>query len=227
MWKRPKKPHTPCHWRQVGPSLHLDKSGDPARPPYARYRLFRGPDEERDDDDEDREPMDVSELPEVRRDAAAQGGEKEEGEMATTKKRTTKRAGAVTGSRSTENAVVHASDETFEREVGTADVPVLVDFSASWCGPCQRLAQVLPAIAAKFTGKVKVVKVDVDESPKSAAHYVDEGVPTLVVFKRGKPVAVDCGFGTRRETEAWLEAALKRAEKPSSKKPRRPTCCCG
>ncbi|NMC68705.1 MAG: thiol reductase thioredoxin [Myxococcales bacterium] len=123
--------------------------------------------------------------------------------------------------------MIHANDETFDREVGTGDVPVLVDFSASWCGPCRRLGEVLPAIAQKFAGKVKVVKVDVDESPKVSARYVDEGVPTLVVFQRGKPVAMDCGFGTRRETEKWLEAALKQAAKPGSKKPRRPACCRG
>lgn len=216
MRRRGAKRFTACRWVQVGPSLHLDEHGDPAPPPYVRYRPCRGRDEDRDDDaGEVREPADVSELPEIRRDAAAGSSEKEEGEMATTRKRTTKKA------------MIHANDETFDREVGTGDVPVLVDFSASWCGPCRRLGEVLPAIAQKFAGKVKVVKVDVDESPKVSARYVDEGVPTLVVFQRGKPVAMDCGFGTRRETEKWLEAALKQAAKPGSKKPRRPACCRG
>jgi thioredoxin 2 len=104
---------------------------------------------------------------------------------------------------------------------------VLVDFSAAWCGPCRRLGEVLPAIAERFAGRLKVVKVDVDESPKVSVRYVDEGVPTLVVFRRGKPVAVSCGFGSRRETEKWLAAALEKAARPASKKPRRPTCCRG
>ncbi|NMC69001.1 MAG: hypothetical protein GYA57_02910, partial [Myxococcales bacterium] len=174
MRRRGARRFTACHWVQVGPSLHLDEHGDPAPPPYVRYRLCPGRDEDRDDDaGEVREPADVSELPEIRRDAAAGSSEKEEGEMATTRKRTTKKA------------IVHANDETFDREVGTGDVPVLVDFSASWCGPCRRLGEVLPAIAQEFAGKVKVVKVDVDESPKVSARYVDEGVPTLVVFQRG------------------------------------------
>jgi thioredoxin 1 len=213
-WKR--KPYTPCHWRQVGPSLHLDEYGDPAPPPYARYRLFRG----RDEDDEFVESGrdHVAEL-----DDAGWAGEKEEDDMAKSKGEPGQGKTAA-GRATAKEMVVHANDETFKKELAS-DTPVLVDFSASWCGPCQRLGQVLPAIAEEFADKVKVVKIDVDESPRSATRYVDGGVPTLVLFQAGKPVATDCGFGTRRETEAWLEDALKKTAKPRARKARRPTCC--
>ena len=228
MKKRSKKQRTPCHWVQVGPSLHLDENGDPAPPPYVRYRISRGLDDERDDEaGEARGRLDPRELPEIRCDEDTEGHSKEEDEMTTKKKRTTGKAAAARTAGGAEGAIVSANDRTFDREVGKGELPVLVDFSAAWCGPCRRLGEVLPAIAERFAGRVKVVKVDVDESPKVSARYVDEGVPTLVVFRRGKPVAVSCGFGSRRETEKWLAAALEKAARPASKKPRRPTCCRG
>mgnify|MGYP001583857214 CR=1 FL=1 len=126
-----------------------------------------------------------------------------------------------------EDLVVHATNETFRKEVLAAKGPVLVDFSASWCGPCQRLGKVLPAIAETFKGRVKVVKVDVDESPDLGARFAKEGVPTMLLVQRGKPLAVDCGFASRASTEAWLTQALEVTRQRRSKKPRHPTGCCG
>jgi thioredoxin 2 len=120
--------------------------------------------------------------------------------------------------------VVHATDETFAKETG-GTTPVLVDLSASWCGPCQRLGKALPAIAEKFAGKVKVVKVDVDESPKTAGRFVDEGVPTVVLLQRGKQIAKDCGFGSRHDTELWLERALAAKAKPGKDDSGGCSCC--
>lgn len=123
------------------------------------------------------------------------------------------------------DAIVHANDKSFYKAVGRGKLPVLVDFSAEWCGPCQRLGKVLPAIAEKFAGRVKVVKIDVDESPQAATLCEVEGIPRLVLFKAGRAVAVEVGFGTRASLEAWLEKALKAAEKPAKPKPRRPKGC--
>jgi len=218
--KRSTKRHTPCHWVQVGPSLHLDENGDPAPPPYVRYRIARGPSEEPDEEVGGvGGTINPRELPEVRWEAGAGSRGKEEDKTATTRQ-----AAAAKGAGRAAGAVVPANDRTFDREVGTSEIPVLVDFSASWCGPCRRLGRALPAIAQRFAGRVKVVKVDVDESPKAAVRYVDDKVPTLVVFRRGKPVAADCGFGSRRETEKWLAAVLEKAARPASKRPRRPPC---
>ncbi|MDD3088124.1 MAG: thioredoxin [Candidatus Omnitrophica bacterium] len=77
-------------------------------------------------------------------------------------------------------------DSTFKQEVLEDGLPVLVDFWAVWCGPCLRLAPVIEDIAKEYKGRLKVCKVNVDESPKSAAHYGIMSIPTLAIFKNGK-----------------------------------------
>ena len=116
--------------------------------------------------------------------------------------------------------VEHVSDKSFLRVVGKSKLPVLVEFSAKWCGPCRALGKVLPAIADKYADRVKVVAVDLDDCPRTTTAFKVEAVPTLVLFKAGRPVGVEEGFATRRQTEAWLEKALKVAEKPAPRKRR-------
>ena len=67
-----------------------------------------------------------------------------------------------------------------------SEIPVLVDFSAEWCGPCQMMAPILKDVSKRVEGKAKVLKVDVDKNPQAAAEYRIQGVPTLMVFKKGK-----------------------------------------
>ena len=74
----------------------------------------------------------------------------------------------------------------FNREVLQSEVPVLVDFFATWCGPCKMLGPVLESVAQQFQGRAKVVKVDIDESPELAEQYGITAVPTLMVFNAGK-----------------------------------------
>ncbi|MBN1774643.1 MAG: thioredoxin family protein [Deltaproteobacteria bacterium] len=104
--------------------------------------------------------------------------------------------------------IVKADDRTFTALIAPGKLPVLVDFSASWCGPCQALAKVLPDVAKKFARKLRVVRLDVDESPKTADRFAIEGVPTLLLFQDGKLVGASEGFGTRQSVEAWLSDVL-------------------
>ncbi|MBM3273881.1 MAG: thioredoxin [Candidatus Sericytochromatia bacterium] len=93
-------------------------------------------------------------------------------------------------------------------DVVTSDAPVLVDFGAEWCGPCQALAPVIAEIAYEFAGQLRVGTVDVDAEPELAAQYGVMGLPTLLIFKGGKPVSRLVGFkpiGTiRNAAEAVL-----------------------
>ena len=92
----------------------------------------------------------------------------------------------------------------FENEVLKADIPVLVDFWATWCGPCQMLAPTVAAIAEKYDGKVKVCKVDIDENIPLAEKYQIEVIPTLVVFKDGEEKTRKMGLMSAAEIEKML-----------------------
>lgn len=80
------------------------------------------------------------------------------------------------------------NDENFQKEVLECDIPVLVDFFATWCGPCRMLTPVVAKLAEEMEGKAKVVKLDIDESPDTADKYGIMAVPTLIVFKNGEIV---------------------------------------
>lgn len=80
------------------------------------------------------------------------------------------------------------TDATFTDEVLNSEQPVLVDFWADWCGPCKMVAPVVEELAADYDGKLKVTKVDVDSSPLTAGTYGIRSIPTLLIFKDGKPV---------------------------------------
>ena len=85
------------------------------------------------------------------------------------------------------NAVA-VTDQSFQTEVLNAPTPVLVDFWAEWCGPCRAIAPMVEELAAEYQGKLKVVKIDVDESTDVAARYRIQSIPTLMVFKGGEEV---------------------------------------
>lgn len=95
--------------------------------------------------------------------------------------------------------VIAVNEKTFDAEVLKSDTPVLVDFSATWCGPCKALAPVVDKLADDAAGRYKVVTVDIDESPAIASKYGIRGVPTVMVFKGGAQSGQHVGV-TNRET---------------------------
>ena len=93
--------------------------------------------------------------------------------------------------------VIHSSESNFGNDVLSSDLPVFVDFWAEWCGPCRAIGPVLESLADDFDGKVKVVKINVDENGKLATEYNVNAIPSLIIFKGGKEVDRIVGAGTK------------------------------
>ncbi len=89
--------------------------------------------------------------------------------------------------------ITHVSDDTFEQEVLKSETPVLLDFWAEWCGPCKSIAPVLDELAKQYEGKLRVVKVNIDQNQQTPRTYGVRGIPTLMVFKNGKVEATQIG----------------------------------
>lgn len=102
-------------------------------------------------------------------------------------------------------AEIKLTDQNFEQEVLHADMPVLVDFWASWCGPCQMLAPVIAEIAEEYAAKVKVGKVNVDEQPNLANRYGIASIPTVMLFKNGEVVNTSLGYRPKNDLETMLK----------------------
>ncbi|OAV20078.1 Thioredoxin [Moraxella catarrhalis] len=105
-------------------------------------------------------------------------------------------------------SIINATDASFDTDVVNSDGLVLVDFWAAWCGPCKAIAPVLEELAEDYQGRVKIVKVDVDANPQSAARFGIRSIPTLFVFKNGERVDTVVGGRPKSEFAALLDKHL-------------------
>ena len=104
--------------------------------------------------------------------------------------------------------VLALSDANFDREVLQSDIPVLVDFWATWCSPCKAIAPLIDAMADEYAGKVKVGKVNVDDNPATPGKYGVRGIPTLVLFKGGVVIDQIVGAIPKSQLDALIAKAL-------------------
>ena len=104
--------------------------------------------------------------------------------------------------------VIPINDLNFEDEVINSDIPVLIDFNATWCQPCRAIAPLVDQLATEYEGRVKVGSLDIDESPTVAQRYSIRGVPTLIVVKGGEVVAQQVGAIPKVKIQAMMDSAL-------------------
>jgi thioredoxin 1 len=100
------------------------------------------------------------------------------------------------------------TDATFDKDVLKASGPVVVDFWAEWCGPCRMISPALEEISNSLNGKVKIVKLNVDENPSTAAKYGIMSIPTLMLFKDGQLASRQVGAAPKQKLEQWITASV-------------------
>lgn len=102
-------------------------------------------------------------------------------------------------------ATVAATDASFESDVLKSDIPVIVDFWAEWCGPCKQIGPSLEELSAEYEGKVKIVKVNIDENPSSPAQFGVRSIPALFMVKDGEVVSSKVGAAPKSAIAGWIE----------------------
>ena len=105
-------------------------------------------------------------------------------------------------------AAINVTDDEFDALIAESDMPVVVDFWAEWCGPCKQMAPHLEAVSEEMSGKVKIVKLNVDEHPIAGSKYGVRGLPTMLVFKGGKVAATHTGAMSKAAISDWIKQSV-------------------
>ncbi len=108
----------------------------------------------------------------------------------------------------TKHTVKHVNDGDFEKQVLKGEKPVLVDFWAPWCGPCRAIGPVLESLADEYEGRVEIVKINIDDNPRTALRYGVRSIPTLILVKEGQVRETRVGMAPREELAALLDRHL-------------------
>ena len=101
------------------------------------------------------------------------------------------------------------NDTNFEAEVLKSEKPVLVDFFATWCGPCRQMLPIVTELSEEMADTLKIVKLDVDEAPNTAEKYEIQSIPTMILFKNGQVKATHNGASTKAELQTWISDNMK------------------
>jgi len=104
--------------------------------------------------------------------------------------------------------ITHTTDAAFSKDVLESDTPVLLDFWAEWCGPCKAIAPALDDLAGKYEGKVKIVKINIDENQQTPRQFGVRGIPTLMVFKDGKVAGTQIGAVSKTQLSQFIEKSI-------------------
>jgi thioredoxin 1 len=101
-------------------------------------------------------------------------------------------------------SIVSTTDEKFNEDVVSSELPVLVDFWAEWCGPCKMIGPILEELSSELSSKIKIVKVDVDSNNQTAMNYAIRSIPTLIIVKDGSVVAQHIGAASKTQLESFI-----------------------